>query len=204
VSDVWEVLVGIVVGYVIGTFPSADLVTRVASRGAIDIRRAGSGNPGGLNTMRVLGRTWGLLVIALDALKGAGAGLVGLAIGDPAAYAAGTAAIAGHVWPMWTRFRGGRGVATAGGSFASVFPPFFPIVATFAAVVTLIARRPALTMVLVCPLWVAVAVVWWAADLPNWWGPTTSIGLVVYSVLGALTVLARFRPSARSSTGAEL
>ena len=102
-------LLGIVVGYLIGTFPSADLVARLVSRGAVDIRQSGSGNPGGLNTMRVLGRSWGALVMLLDTLKGVVAGFVGLAIGDAAAYAAGTAAIAGHVWPVWTRFRGGRG-----------------------------------------------------------------------------------------------
>ena len=107
-SEVGEVLIGIAVGYLIGTFPSADLITRIASHGAVDIRREGSGNPGGLNTMRVLGRKWGIVVILLDALKGAVAGFVGLAIGDAAAYAAGTAAIAGHVCPVWSRFRGGR------------------------------------------------------------------------------------------------
>jgi glycerol-3-phosphate acyltransferase PlsY len=201
VSDVEEVLLGAVVGYLIGTFPSADLVTRLVSRGAVDIRESGSGNPGGLNAMRVLGRKWGALVMLLDTLKGVVAGFVGLAIGDAAAYAAGTAAIAGHVWPVWTRFRGGRGVATAGGSFLSVFPPFFPIAAVFALVVTLIRRRPAFTVVLVCPLWVAAAVVWWAADLSNWWGPEPSAGLLVYAVLGALMVLARFRSSARSGAG---
>ena len=200
-SDVGEVLLGAVVGYLIGTFPSADLVTRLVSRGAVDIRESGSGNPGGLNAMRVLGRKWGALVMLLDTLKGVVAGFVGLAIGDAAAYAAGTAAIAGHVWPVWTRFRGGRGVATAGGSFLSVFPPFFPIAAVFALVVTLIRRRPAFTVVLVCPLWVAAAVVWWAADLSNWWGPEPSAGLLVYAVLGALMVLARFRSSARSGAG---
>ena len=144
-SEVGEVLLGIVVGYLIGTFPSADLVARLVSRGAVDIRQSGSGNPGGLNTMRVLGKGWGALVMFLDTLKGVIAGFVGLAIGDAAAYAAGTAAIAGHVWPVWTRFRGGRGVATAGGSFLSVFPPFFPIAAVFALVVTLIRKRPAFT-----------------------------------------------------------
>jgi glycerol-3-phosphate acyltransferase PlsY len=201
VSDVEEVLLGAVVGYLIGTFPSADLVTRLVSRGAVDIRESGSGNPGGLNAMRVLGRKWGALVMLLDTLKGVVAGFVGLAIGDAAAYAAGTAAIAGHVWPVWTRFRGGRGVATAGGSFLSVFPPFFPIAAVFALVVTLIRRRPAFTVVLVCPLWVAAAVVWWAADLSNWWGPEPAAGLLVYAVLGAVMVLARFRSSARSGAG---
>ncbi len=196
-------LLGVVVGYLIGTFPSADLVTRFVSRGTVDIRESGSGNPGGLNAMRVLGRKWGALVMLLDTLKGVIAGFVGLAIGDSAAYAAGTAAIAGHVWPVWTRFRGGRGVATAGGSFVSVFPPFFPIAAVFALVVTLIWRRPALTIMLVCPLWVVAASIWWAGDLSNWWGPEPSAGLLVYAVLGALMVLARFRSSVRSGAGLE-
>jgi glycerol-3-phosphate acyltransferase PlsY len=200
VSEVGEVVVGVAVGYVIGTFPSADLVTRVASRGSIDIRRAGSGNPGGLNSMRVLGRRWGVLVILLDVVKGTVAGFVGLAVADPSAYAAGTAAIAGHVWPVWTRFRGGRGVATAGGSFLSVFPPFFPIAAVFALVVTLVRRNPALTIVLVCPVWVAAAAAWWAFDLDNWWGPAPAAGLLVYALLGAVVVLARFRSSARTGS----
>jgi glycerol-3-phosphate acyltransferase PlsY len=201
VSDVGEVLVGVAIGYVIGTFPSADLVTRVASRGSVDIRRSGSGNPGGLNTMRVLGRRWGVLVILLDVLKGTVAGFVGLAIADPAAYAAGTASIAGHVWPVWTRFRGGRGVATAGGSFVSVFPPFFLVAGVFALVVTLLRRNPALTIALVCPLWIAGAAVWWGFDVTNWWGPAPAAGLLVYAVLGSAMVLARFRTAARSGSG---
>jgi glycerol-3-phosphate acyltransferase PlsY len=203
VSEIGEVLVGVAVGYVIGTFPSADLVTRLVTRGSVDIRRSGSGNPGGLNTMRVLGKGWGALVMFLDAAKGAAAGFVGLAIGDAAAYAAGTAAIAGHVWPVWTRFRGGRGVATAGGSFVSVFPPFFLIAGAFALVVTLVGRNPALTIALVCPLWVGAAAVWWAADLSNWWGPDAEAGLLVYALLGALMVLARFRSSVRSGAALE-
>jgi acyl phosphate:glycerol-3-phosphate acyltransferase len=201
VSELGEVVLGVVVGYLIGTFPSADLVTRWVTRGAVDLRESGSGNPGGLNAMRVLGRKWGALVMLLDTLKGVLAGFVGLAIGDAAAYAAGTAAIAGHVWPVWSRFRGGRGVATAGGSFLSVFPPFFPIAVVFSLVTTLIRRRPALTVVLVCPLWVVAAGVWWAADLSNWWGPEPAAGLLVYAVLGSLMVLARFRSSVRSGTG---
>ena len=195
-----EVLFGVLIGYFVGTFPSADLVTRFVSRGSVDIRASGSGNPGGLNAMRVLGKKWGALVMLLDALKGALAGFAGLAVGDAAAYAAGTAAIAGHVWPAWTSFRGGRGVATAGGSFTSVFPPFFPIAAVFALGVTLIRRNPAMTVVLVCPLWIVAAIVWWASGLSNWWGPEPAAGLVAYAVLGSLIVLARFRSSVRSGS----
>src|SRR5258705_13342382 len=113
-SDVWQVIVGAVVGYVVGMFPSADLVARIATRGAVDLRASGSGNPGGLNAARVLGKKWGLLVIVLDAAKGALAGFIGLAFGDAGAYAAGPAGIAGHCWPGWNGFRGGKGVAAAG------------------------------------------------------------------------------------------
>src|SRR2546421_6942387 len=105
-SEGWGIVVGAAVGYVIGMFPSADLVARLASRGSVDLRASGSGNPGGLNAARVLGRKWGLLVIVMDAAKGAVAGFVGLAIGDAAAYAAGTGVIAGHCWPVWNGFRG--------------------------------------------------------------------------------------------------
>jgi glycerol-3-phosphate acyltransferase PlsY len=201
VSDAGDVLAGAVIGYLLGTFPSADLVLRLATRGRLDIRAAGSGNPGGLNTMRVLGKGWGAVVIVLDAAKGAGAGFAGLAIGDAAAYAAGTAAIAGHVWPVWSGFRGGRGVATAGGSFASVFPPFLLIGALVAGVTALLTRNPAVTVTVVCPLWVIAAGVWWAGDLDPWWGPAPAAGLLIYSVAGALMVLARFRGAARSGSG---
>ena len=67
-----QIVVGALIGYVIGMFPSADLVTRVRRRvGTVDLRSSGSGNPGGLKAARVLGKKWGLLVIVLDAAKGA-------------------------------------------------------------------------------------------------------------------------------------
>ena len=74
------IVVGALIGYVIGMFPSADLVARRRVRAARSTcAAAGSGNPGGLNAARVLGKKWGLLVIVLDAAKGALAGFVGLA-----------------------------------------------------------------------------------------------------------------------------
>jgi acyl phosphate:glycerol-3-phosphate acyltransferase len=202
VSDLGQVVVGVAIGYLIGTFPSADLVTRLATRGSVNIREAGSGNPGGLNSMRVLGKGWGVLVIVLDAAKGALAGAIGLVVGDAACYAAGTAVVAGHVWPVWTRFRGGRGVASAGGSFATVFPPFFVLGAAAAGTLAIVTRNAGLTIRLVCPVWVVAAAVWWATDLPNWWGPEVGAGLLVYSVLGAGIVLSRFRSGVRSTGGA--
>jgi len=201
VSEVWQILVGALVGYVIGMFPSADLVTRVASRGAVDLRTSGSGNPGGLNAARVLGRKWGLLVIVMDAAKGALAGLLGLAIGDAAAYAAGTGVIAGHCWPAWNGFRGGKGVAAAGGSFFTVFPPMVPIDGLTTAAVAFLGKSSRLAVKVALVIWVVSAVVWWAADWPTWWGPEPTVGLVIYSFLGAAMVQTRFAVSARSGGG---
>jgi glycerol-3-phosphate acyltransferase PlsY len=199
-SDGWGIVVGALVGYVVGTFPSADLVTRVATRGTVDIRESGSGNPGGLNAVRVIGKKWGALVMVLDAAKGALAGFLGLAIGDAAAYAAGTAVVAGHCWPVWTRFRGGKGVAAAGGSFASVFPPIFAIAGVLAGLSALVTRNSVRTIRIALLVWVVAALVWWAADLSNWWGPDPGAGLFVYAVLGSAMIVGKFRTAARRGT----
>jgi glycerol-3-phosphate acyltransferase PlsY len=197
-SDGGQIILGALIGYVIGMFPSADLVARLASRGSVDLRASGSGNPGGLNAARVLGRRWGLLVIVMDAAKGVLAGFVGLAMGDAGAYAAGTAVIAGHCWPVYNGFKGGKGVAAAGGSFFSVFPPMVPIDGLATAAVAFLGKSSRLAIKVALVIWVVAAVVWWAADWSLWWGPEASVGLVVYAVLGAAMILARFTLSARA------
>jgi acyl phosphate:glycerol-3-phosphate acyltransferase len=202
-SDVGQILVGALIGYVIGMFPSADLVARIASRGSVDLRSTGSGNPGGLNAARVLGKKWGLLVIVMDAAKGALAGVIGLALGDPGGYAAGTAVIAGHCWPVYNGFRGGRGVASAGGSLFALFPPMAAIDGLTTGAVAYLGKSSRLAIKVALMIWVVSAVVWWAADWPMGWGPEPTVGLVVYSVLGAAMVQARFTLSARTG-GADL
>jgi acyl phosphate:glycerol-3-phosphate acyltransferase len=96
----------------------------------VDIRTVGSGNVGATNAGRVLGRPWGVAIYLLDAAKGAGAVLLGrwLARDDPALQAGcGLFAILGHVFPVWLRFRGGKGVATMTGVFAALVPRAFLI-----------------------------------------------------------------------------
>jgi glycerol-3-phosphate acyltransferase PlsY len=198
VSDGLQILLGAAIGYVIGMFPSADLVARFASRGAVDLRASGSGNPGGLNAARVLGKKWGLLVIVMDAAKGALAGVIGLALGDAGGYAAGTAVIAGHCWPVYNRFRGGRGVASAGGSFFALFPPMVLVDGLTTGAVAYVSKSSRLAIKVALVIWVVAAVVWWAADWPMGWGPEPTIGLVIYAVLGAAMVQVRFTVSARA------
>lgn len=187
------VAVAALAGYCIGTFPTADLVTRLATRGTVDIRAAGSGNPGGFNTMRVVGKGWGVLVILIDVLKGTVAALVGWAIGGTGgAYAAATTGIVGHIFPVWTRFRGGKGVATSAGAVLAVFPIFFPVDAATAAIGALGFRNAERAVWVTCPLWVASGIVWWLADLPNLWGPEPTVGLALFAVISAALILGKF------------
>jgi acyl phosphate:glycerol-3-phosphate acyltransferase len=122
---VWALLVP--VAYLLGTFPSAQLVARAHG---VDITAFGSGNPGASNVTRALGWRRGIWVFVLDAAKGAAAAGLGLwAGGRPAAYVLGAAAIVGHIFPVTRRFRGGKGVATGGGVLAVLHPITFAVVA---------------------------------------------------------------------------
>lgn len=106
--------------YLLGTFPSAVLIAR--SRG-IDITSSGSGNPGASNVGRLLGRKLGILVFVLDGLKGAISVGVGFVIaGYAGALALACAAVVGHVFPVTRKFKGGKGVATAGGGMIALYP----------------------------------------------------------------------------------
>lgn len=112
--------------YLLGTFPSAVLVAR---RHGVDITAVGSGNPGASNIARTLGARWGVVVFALDALKGAVPGAVGLLVASrPWAYALVAAAVIGHMFPVRRRGKGGKGVATAGGGMIVLHPAVVAVV----------------------------------------------------------------------------
>ncbi|MFA5883073.1 MAG: glycerol-3-phosphate 1-O-acyltransferase PlsY [Acidimicrobiia bacterium] len=114
------ILVLVPLAYLLGTFPSAELVAR---QYGVDVTKEGSGNPGASNVVRLLGWKAGALVLVLDAAKGAIAAAAGLAIdGHRGAWILGVAAVMGHVFPVWKKFKGGRGVATGAGVFLVVYP----------------------------------------------------------------------------------
>ncbi len=112
-----------VAAYLLGSVPSSWLAGRAAG---VDLTRRGSGNLGGTNVYRVLGWRWALPVVVVDVGKGFvpayffmswdGSGVAGLAL------AYGMAAVAGHVWSVFLRFRGGKGVATAAGVLLALTP----------------------------------------------------------------------------------
>jgi glycerol-3-phosphate acyltransferase PlsY len=119
-------VVGVVLAYLIGSVPFALLVAR--KWGAKDLRRVGSGNLGAANVLRASGVTAGVIVALLDVGKGVAGVLVAARLdGSNATPAvAGLAAIVGHIYPVWLRFRGGKGVATACGVFAALAPVALP------------------------------------------------------------------------------
>jgi len=192
-----ELVLATLIGYLVGTFPSADVASRLATRGQVDLRRAGSGNPGGLNAMKTIGTAWGIVVIVADMAKGVVAGVLGMLVaGDGGGYAAATASMAGHIFPVWSRFRGGKGVATSAGACLAVFPAFFPIDAAVAMVGAARTRNPERTIWANAVVWIGAALLWWLADLPNLWGPGSTVGLVAFSVIGSGMIVWKFRVAA--------
>jgi glycerol-3-phosphate acyltransferase PlsY len=116
-----EDLLVIAIAYLVGSVPFAFLLAR---RRGIDLRQVGSGNVGASNVLRASGVSTAVLAMALDGLKGAVAVLVAqrVAPGLATPMAAGLASVLGHVYPVWLRFRGGKGVATAAGVFGVLTP----------------------------------------------------------------------------------
>jgi glycerol-3-phosphate acyltransferase PlsY len=126
--------------YLAGSLPFGLLLGRLAGR---DIRRHGSGNIGATNVWRVCGWRWGLPAFLLDALKGAAPVLLlapwaagGEASAAWPAIGCAACAVAGHNFPVWLKFKGGKGVATSLGAMAALMPlPSLVAFAVFAAVV---------------------------------------------------------------------
>lgn len=125
----------IFVGYLVGSVPTSILVSKLKQ--GIDIREHGSGNAGGTNVIRVLGLKYGLIVITIDILKGYVATMfVPKLMYGPIPFdnrtpfddftvvqiICGCAAILGHVWTLFGGFRGGKGMATAGGMLLGIAP----------------------------------------------------------------------------------
>lgn len=136
------------VGYLLGSVQTGLIVGRV--RSGIDVREYGSGKTGFTNTLRAVGLGGALVVLVGDVLKGALPVVFGeFVFHDPwAAALGGVAAIAGHTWPVFAGFRGGRGVATAFGAFLAVTPVAALVVVSVAAVILAATRYVSLMSVL--------------------------------------------------------
>jgi glycerol-3-phosphate acyltransferase PlsY len=208
--------------YVIGSTPFAFLIAR--NRG-IDLRKVGSGNVGATNCGRACGRGWGCLCFALDVAKGllpvlivgmmlrpegydealvvklGGHPWMPTAMQQAAWLLTGCCAIAGHIWPFWLRFRGGKGVATALGVVLGIWP-FFTAAGVVAlgvwVIVTLITRYVSLGSIAAAAAFLPAFV--WLNWLTSRWTNYTQTGLwPMATFAAAMCALIIFRHRANIS-----
>lgn len=105
-----ELLLALLIGYLLGSLPFGFILTRAAGKG--DIRAVGSGNIGATNVLRTGSRWLAAATLVLDALKATAAVLIARALLPGTETFAAAGALIGHLYPVWLRFRGGKGVAT--------------------------------------------------------------------------------------------
>ena len=185
-----ELGVKFLLSYFLGSVMGAMVMGRI--RGGVDIRTMGSGNAGGTNALRTQGAAFALGVVVVDVGKGAiGAGVIPMLdlpfVGiDPEisrtwlALSCGAAAVFGHVWPFYHRFRGGKGAATYVGTFIALNPAvILPMLLVWAWVVVLsgYVGLATMTAAVSVPLWLAVT------RLPG------DQGLFIYSAVMAMFII---------------
>lgn len=164
----WQFAALAVIGYFLGAIPNGVIVGRLVL--GEDIREYGSGKMGATNVIRTAGAKWGLLVMALDAIKGGVPVLIARAFtDDPWGMAiAGGAALVGHVWPVYVGFRGGRGVASYAGAVLAMHPgaaaPLIPVGAAILGATRIMSVMSISVAALAGALFIALA----AAGLADW------------------------------------
>lgn len=139
--------------YILGSIPFGLILTRIAGLG--DIRTIGSGNIGATNVLRTGKKALAICTLLLDALKGTVAVLLAAYVQPDAVPLAGVAALLGHMFPVWLKFKGGKGVATALGIWLGLNPAVFGCVAVawlLGALVTRVSSIGALLAMLALPV----------------------------------------------------
>lgn len=180
---VLSIALALLSGYLIGSVPNGLLIGK--ARG-IDIRQHGSGNIGATNAFRVLGKKWGILVFILDFLKGLIAVQLAIAIGgarlSPAASGiiGGLAAIIGHNFPCWLRFKGGKGIATSGGVLVGLLPVVTAILIPVWAIVFFTTRYVSVASIAVAVALPIIVVLLYGAGGPLFWFALVVCALAVW------------------------
>ena len=128
----------IVIAYLLGSISPSIIQGRLAG---VDIKKEGSGNAGTTNTLRVLGKKAALITLIVDIGKAVLAVFLGSTQGDLCSYICAVAVFAGHIWPVYFGFKGGKGVATAFGAILMVNWKLALIALVIAAVFTIVTKR---------------------------------------------------------------
>jgi glycerol-3-phosphate acyltransferase PlsY len=166
----------VILGYLAGSVPFAFLLAR---RAGIDVRRTGSGNVGAANVLRTTGTRRAVAVMALDVAKGAAAVLiVHLAAGGASVAAlAGAAAVVGHIYPVWLRFHGGKGVAVAAGVFSMLSPLATGVAASLFLIIVWATRYVSLGSIAATLALPPIA--WWSGAPPAVVGAAAGTGSLI-------------------------
>lgn len=181
-------------GYLFGSFPAGYIAGRMAG---VDVRSLGSGNIGATNVLRVLGKKWGYAVFFVDAFKGFAAVRLTFFLANllPAAqpYAeyfailAAVMCIIGHTFPVWLRFKGGKGVATSAGALFGLMPLAVPFIILVWVIIFEITRYVSVASIVAS---ISLPVV---VGLFLRWKFLEGAALFYFSILIALLVLWRHR-----------
>jgi len=184
----------IIIGYLLGSIPSAYIATRLAT--GKDIRRMGGGNVGGQNVRREVGARPALAVGIVDLSKGAAAVAIAYWLLDLSplfVMLAGLAAVIGHNWMVWMKFKGGKGMGVTIGALSILLPvygywPGLPIIFGVILIPYVITHNIAISM--------GLALV--ALPFITWLGMDSGIGTIMAVILG-LVIGVKFLPTARAS-----
>lgn len=174
------IVAAMTVGYILGSIPTAAGLGRLWG---VNLREEGSTNPGANNAFRLGGPFLAALVLLIEMGKGSAAAVAGLLMADEAgAVLAGIAAIAGNVLNIWYHFRGGKGLAIAGGVLLIIWPTMFLPTVLLIALVVLKTRSSGTAVIVTLGALNLAALAWIIFDLPVAWGITPGYLLVVLSV----------------------
>ena len=174
----WPLLLCAALAYLVGSIPFGLILTRIAGLG--DVRQIGSGNIGATNVLRTGRKGLAAATLLLDAGKGALAVAVARGFGDEFAAVAALAVVLGHLFPVWLRFKGGKGVATSAGVLLAYNPPVaLATIATWLVMALLFrySSLAALTAAVLAPLWA------WL------FGPRATLPIAVVGAIALLVVL---------------
>ena len=193
-----EIVTGIVVfliGYFLGSIPTAYIATRLATGN--DIRKIGGGNVGGLNTYREIGLVPAVVVGLIDVSKGAAAVAIAywlLDLEPVYVYLAGGAAVAGHNWMVWLKFSGGKGMGASIGALAVLMPIY-----GYAVELGILSAIIGIPLVTIRNVALAMGIGLIALPFIAWLMGEHSGMFVVWSVVVGLMVVAKFAPTALAS-----
>lgn len=191
------------VGFLVGSIPTADMLGRMWG---VDLRAAGSGNPGTNNALRQGGRALGAAVLLVEMGKGALAVWLGRWLGqDGGGGLAAIGATAGNVYNPWFHFRGGKGLAITGGTLVAAWPLLVPLLAGVIAGSLAVWRRSGPATLITFAVYLVAAATGLVVDLPTGWGLGRP-GWIAIMAGGAVAMMLpkhfvdTLRPDARTPT----